>query len=168
VFEKILLALDGSEESLRAAKQAGDLARVMRSRILRIVVAFDPIPPYLGEPNLQTAISARTMYTKEVLNKAQNAIGKIPGEIHIELIEGAPAEAIIIVAKTRESSMIIMGSRGVSNIAGLLLGSTCQNVISHASSRTGHSYPQKNPHPRHLASHRVALRSYRNESKQDP
>jgi len=51
MFEKILLAVDGSEHSLRSAKEAGDLARAMKSDSLRIVVAFDSIPPYLGEPN---------------------------------------------------------------------------------------------------------------------
>ena len=44
---------------------------------------------------------------------AQEAVGKIPGELPTELIEGSPAEAIINVAKTRGSSVIVMGSRGL-------------------------------------------------------
>jgi nucleotide-binding universal stress UspA family protein len=132
MFEKILLAVDGSEHSIHAAKEAGNLARAMKSEILRIVVAFDGIPAYLGEPNLQQAIDARMKEANAILQKAQEAVGKIPGEIHSELIEGSPAEAIINVAKTRGSTVIVMGSRGLSGIAELVLGSTSQKVVSHA------------------------------------
>ena len=133
MFEKILLAVDGSEHSLHAAREAGDLARAMKSGILRIVVAFDGIPAYLGEPNMEQAIEARMKAANAILQKAQDAVGKIPGEIHNELIEGSPAEAIINVAKTRDSTVIVMGSRGMSAIAELVLGSTSHKVVSHAS-----------------------------------
>ena len=132
MFEGILLAVDGSQHSIRAAKEAGDLARAMDSKVLRIVIAYDGIPPYLGEPNLQQAINARMKEANEVLQKAQDAVGKIPGEIHTELIEGSPAEAIINVAKTRGSTVIVMGSRGLSTMAELVLGSTSHKVVSHA------------------------------------
>ncbi len=133
MFEYILLAVDGSEHSMHAAKEAGNLARAMKSEIVRIVVAFDSIPPYLGEPNMQQAINARMKEANAILEKAQDAVGKIPGEVHTELIEGSAAEAIINVAKTRGSTVIVMGSRGLSSIAELVLGSTSHKVVSHAS-----------------------------------
>ena len=133
MFEYVLLAVDGSEHSMRAAKEAGDLARAMKSEIVRIVVAYDNIPPYLGEPNLQQAINARLKEANGILEKAQDAVGKIPGEVHTELIEGSAAEAIIKIAKTRGSTVIVMGSRGLSTIAELVLGSTSNKVVSHAS-----------------------------------
>lgn len=132
MFENILLAVDGSEHSMHAAKEAGNLARSMKSDMLRIVVAFDGIPAYLGEPNLQYAIEARMKAAQAILDKAQAAVGKVSGEIHTELIEGSPAEAIINVAKTRKSTVIVMGSRGLSSIAELVLGSTSHKVVSHA------------------------------------
>jgi nucleotide-binding universal stress UspA family protein len=58
--------------------------------------------------------------------------GEIPGEIHTDLIEGDAAETIIEVAKTRNSDLFVMGSRGLGRLAGLLLGSTSQKVLSHA------------------------------------
>jgi nucleotide-binding universal stress UspA family protein len=133
MFGKILLAVDGSEHSLHAAQVAADLARAMNAKYLRIVVAFDKIPTYLGEPNLQTAIEARMKEAQFVLQKTVEAVGKVPAEIHTELIEGTPAEAIIDVAKTRQSEVIVMGSRGLGKLSGLLLGSTSQKVVSHAS-----------------------------------
>ena len=132
MFERILLAVDGSEHGYHAAKMAADLARAMNSERLRIVVAYNRIPPYLGEPNLQQAIDARLTEAQEVLKKAMEIVGDVPAEIHTELIEGDAAESIIEVANTRESSVIVMGSRGLGRLAGLVLGSTSQKVVSHA------------------------------------
>ncbi len=131
MFKRILLAVDGSDHALRAAKVAADLARSMKSE-LRVVIAYEPIPWYLGEPNLQDAINARLKDAQNILQKAVAAAGDMPDEIHTELIEGDSAEAIIEVAKTRNSDVIVMGSRGLGRLAGLVLGSTSQKVVSHA------------------------------------
>ncbi len=132
MFENILLAVDGSDHSMRAAQYAGELARALNSRMVRVVVAFETIPEYLGEPNRQQAIDARLDKANEILRRAEESVGKIAGEIHTELIEGSPAEAIINVARTRGSAVIIMGSRGLGNMAELVLGSTSHKVVSHA------------------------------------
>ena len=132
MFEKVLLAVDGSEHALHSARTAADLARAMSSIEFRIVVAYDSIPPYLGEPNMQYAIDARMEEAKAVMQKAVEAIGNVPCEVHTEFIEGSPAEAIIDVATTRKSDVIVIGSRGHGTLAGLLLGSTSQKVVAHA------------------------------------
>jgi nucleotide-binding universal stress UspA family protein len=133
MFDKILLAVDGSEHALHAAHTAADLARAMKAKELRIVAVYDFIPPYLGEPNMQYAIDARMETAKAVMQKAVDAVGDVPCEIHTELLEGPAAEAIIDVAATRKSDVIVMGSRGLGTLAGLLLGSTSQKVVAHAS-----------------------------------
>ena len=132
MFEKVLLAVDGSEHALHSARTAADLARTMNSKEFRIVVVYDFIPPYLGEPNLQFAIDARMEEAKAIMQKAVETVGDIPCEIHTEFIEGSPAEAIIDVAVTRKSDVIVIGSRGHGTLAGLLLGSTSQKVVAHA------------------------------------
>jgi nucleotide-binding universal stress UspA family protein len=132
MFEKVLLAVDGSEHALHAARIAADLARAMNSKDFRIVVAYDFIPPYLGEPNMQYAIDARMEEAKSILQNAVKAVGELPCKIHTELIEGSIAEAIIDVATTRKSDVIVMGSRGLGKLAGLLIGSNSQKVVAHA------------------------------------
>ena len=132
MFETILLAVDGSEHGQHAAKIAGDLARVVKAKDLRIVVAFEPIPSYLGEPNLGNVIAARKTEAEKIMQKAQEAIGKVPGEINTEMIEGSIAEAIIDVASVRKSDVIVMGSRGLGRLAGAVIGSNSQKVVSHA------------------------------------
>jgi nucleotide-binding universal stress UspA family protein len=132
MFENILLAVDGSDHALHAASVASQLANTMKAQTLRVVVAYEPIPVHLGEPYMQEAINARLNETDQILQKAIEALGTVSAEIHTELLEGDPAEVIIEVAKTRESNIIVMGSRGLGKLAGLLLGSTSQKVVSHA------------------------------------
>lgn len=132
MFEKILLAVDGSEHALHAARTAAELARTVNAKEFRVVVVYDSIPPYLGEPNMQYAIDARMEESKAVMQKAIETVGDISCEIHTEFIEGSPAEAIIDVAVIRKSDVIVMGSRGLGTLAGLLLGSTSQKVVAHA------------------------------------
>ncbi len=132
MFERILLAVDGSAHAMQAAKVAAEIARVNKSRILRIVIVYDPIPSYLGEPNREQVIEARLKEAQTILDKAKKAIGKISGEVHTELIEGRAAEATLQVAKTRQSNLIVMGSRGHGALAELVLGSTSHKVVNHA------------------------------------
>ena len=132
MFERILLAVDGSEHAAHAAKVASEMAHCMKSAELRIVVVYDPVPQYLGEPNLQLALNTRLKEAQAILKKAIELIGNSHIDLHTEMIEGNPAEAIIEVAKTRRSDVIIMGSRGLGRLVGLLLGSTSQKVVSHA------------------------------------
>ena len=131
MFSKILVAVDGSEQSLRAAGLAGELARRMHADIC-VVTAFDPIPEFIGDPDRQRIVSGQMNRAEEALHKGVEAMGDIEGEIEEEIIEGPAAEAIIRIAETRGNDLIVMGTRGLGQLRGLLLGSQSQKVVSHA------------------------------------
>ena len=131
MFKNILLGVDGSEHSLRAAEKATALAICMNAN-LWIVVAHPTVPAYLGEPNFQDAIVARLAESKKIMNDALEAVGEIPGEIHTEILEGSAAEVVLNVANVRHCDLIVMGSRGRGKLRGLLLGSQSQKVLQHA------------------------------------
>ena len=132
MFEDILLAVDGSEHALHAARVASNLANAMNSQTLMILIVYEPIPVHLGEPYMQDAINARLNETEQIIQKAVQTLGTVSAAIHTESIEGDPAEVILDVAKIRNINVIVMGSRGLGKLAGLLLGSTSQKVVSHA------------------------------------
>ena len=132
MFETILLAVDGSENALHAARVAASLATAMKSQTLWVVVAYEAIPSYLGEPNMQHAISARLNESEQVLQQAVEALGPLASDVQTELLEGDAAESIIEVAGTRNCNVIVMGARGLGRLTGLLLGSTSQKVVAHA------------------------------------
>lgn len=132
MFNNILLAVDGSEHSLNAARSAAQLARSMNSADLRIAVVYDSIPPILGDPDFQVVLNARLDDTEKILQSAVKEVGEVPSTVSTETIAGDPAEAIIKIADTRKCDLIVMGSRGLGRLAGLVLGSVSQKVVSHA------------------------------------
>ena len=131
MFEQILVGVDGSEDSLKAAKLAGELARQVGAHVIA-VAAFDPIPDYLGEPFWEEAAAARMGKAQEIFDQATAAIGEVPGGVETEMIEGRPADAILDVAETHKVDLIVMGARGNHALSGLLLGSQSHKVLNKA------------------------------------
>lgn len=132
MFNNILIGIDGSEHAYNAAKIAGDMARNLKAGTLWVVVCYDPIPAFMGASILDDIIAERMMEAEEILGKALDIIGSIPGELQTQVLEGPPAEAILAVAEARKNDLIIMGTRGLGKIAGLLIGSQSQKVVTHA------------------------------------
>jgi len=130
MFKNILLAFDGSEHARKAAGLAADLARQYQARLC-VVHAYDPIPDYLGEPFLQETISRRTEAADRIMEQALVLVGEQP-QLETEVLEGPAAEAILRVAEVRQVDLIVMGTRGLGQLSGLLLGSQSQKVLSHA------------------------------------
>ncbi len=131
MFTNILLAVDGSEHAIRAAHIAAALARCHKSS-LWLVAAYDPIPPYLGEPNFQIILDAQIQEAEKHLKRTLEIVREIPGGVKSDVLQGPAAEAILDVAKMRHCDLIVMGSRGLGQFAGLLLGSQSQKVVQHA------------------------------------
>jgi nucleotide-binding universal stress UspA family protein len=129
MYKNILVAVDGSEHALKAACAAGELARLSGGN-LTVINAYEEVPSYLGEPNLQNTIQERIEKSRAVLADAVQEIGEIPGELVAEPLEGSPAEVILRVVEAREIDLIVMGTRGLGQIAGLLMGSQSQKVVS--------------------------------------
>ena len=91
-----------------------------------------PFPIKLGEPYFQKAIDKITQRSKELLDPF-HALFDDQGIDYSELImEGPPGEKICDVARIEKCEMIIMGSRGRSDLAGLFLGSVAHRVLQQA------------------------------------
>jgi nucleotide-binding universal stress UspA family protein len=131
MFENILLAVDGSDHSLKAAKLAGDLARLSGGK-LRVITAYEEVPSYLGEPNLSQVIAKRTEKAEVILNSATEEIGDIPGGCEAEILSGDPAETILRVVDIYNVDLVVMGTRGQGGIKSLLVGSQSHKVVSTA------------------------------------
>jgi nucleotide-binding universal stress UspA family protein len=131
MFENILLAVDGSDHSLKAAKLAGDLARLSGGK-LRVLTVYDEVPSYLGEPNLSQAIAKHTEKAEVVLNGATKEIGDIPAGCETEILSGDPAETILRVVDIYNMDLVVMGTRGQGGIKSLLVGSQSNKVVSTA------------------------------------
>lgn len=136
MMKKILVPVDGSEQSYKAIEFAGNLAHQNDATIYLLhVFRLNIIPEGLGECFMSDRIQLQTM-GKKILAAAENKAKK-KGVKHIEmtLIEGDPIEKIINYAKDNDVDIIVIGSRGLETFKGLLLGSI-SNKVSRKADRT--------------------------------
>jgi nucleotide-binding universal stress UspA family protein len=129
MFQKILIAYDGSDHSRRAARIAGNMARVQPTSELVLVCVLEAMPSGLGQPYIDNLITDRTREGEIMLQEAREIIG---GEVEVssELLFGPPAESIMNVASGQDCDLIVMGTLGLGGLKGLLVGSQIQKVIN--------------------------------------
>jgi nucleotide-binding universal stress UspA family protein len=132
----ILLPVDGSESSLNAVRQAAALAQAMRalgpSLTLLHVVDIDTL-------GLQIHRGAQDLVKQgeKVLAAARRLLqdAGLEGCWQEKLISGEPAQAIVYHAEEGGYPLIMMGSKGHSALAQLLIGSVTSTVV-YTTSRT--------------------------------
>ena len=141
MFKHILVPVDDSALSLKAAKYAARLARGSRTRItaLHVIPPFSPpvymdgVVPYRELYSPAEYKKATERYSRKLLAKAE-AIAKAAGV----KCEGAfvthehPWQAIIKAAKARRCDLIAMASHGRRGLAAVMLGSETTRVLTHS------------------------------------
>jgi nucleotide-binding universal stress UspA family protein len=131
MFKKILVPYDGSQHSQRALDVAVELARCTDAS-LHLVYCYDKIPPFLGEPNFQEAVNRLVLSARELVEGVADRLRASPFPVSTDVLEGPAAEAILSVAEAEQFDLIVMGSRGLGQLQGLLLGSVSDRVMHHA------------------------------------
>lgn len=129
MYERILLPVDGSEHSLRAVDHAIRLARLGGEVIVCTIV--DPVPNILGGDARLEAESEMQAEAKAVL---QPVLDRLKAEnIKASSVVRAAANAgngIVAIILEKKCDMVVMGSRGRSDLEGLLLGSVTHRVLA--------------------------------------
>lgn len=127
-LKKILLAVDGSDHARKAVKYAVGLARLMEGELL-VVHVHRPLPIASSEPYFQMASAQMRDRVNRLLDPVFSLLkeSRVPFVEKIE--EGRPGEVIAKVAELDNCDVIVMGSRGRSDLEGLVLGSATHRVL---------------------------------------
>jgi len=130
MFEKILIATDGSEHSERAARLGIELARLSGSKVTAIYVADISRMAHL--PDDMLLFSIRELLVKEG-NEAVEFVEKLAGEAGVPcekiVAEGIPGEELLSYASNANINLIVMGNVGRTGLDKFLLGSVAEKVV---------------------------------------
>jgi nucleotide-binding universal stress UspA family protein len=133
---RILLAIDGSDESREATKTAEGLASGTGSELY--VVHAGPtaqLPytsPYLAE-NVESYFEQSKKEAREFLeSRVEEIRGEVDVTVHANLRPGDPAKEIVELSDEIDAGLVVIGSRGLGGMQRALMGGVSDTVVRHA------------------------------------
>ena len=136
MFEKILVAVDGSEGGLEALNLAIGLQKVHQSELLLLSVYLEhnmwKASVSLVNPELTGSTdSALQEFAKAVAQKSKEyAQAQGVDSVRSFYMGGSPARTIVKFGEDHAVNLIVLGSRGLSASGRYLLGSVSHKVTS--------------------------------------
>jgi nucleotide-binding universal stress UspA family protein len=128
MYDKILVAVDHSEVSDRALNAARDLALLSRGEVWVLHLREREVAVKTGVSLSDESMDEASAAVAAAVDKLTAAGVKAQGDVGTTLF-GYAARSIIDDAKEHDVDVIVMGSRGRGDLAGLILGSTAHKVI---------------------------------------
>jgi nucleotide-binding universal stress UspA family protein len=138
LFRKILVPVDGSENSNRAIRIATAIAKKYAARLFIVHVIPTPVYLYTGQVSSSPFVGqymeiadreARKIVNEGVLLAKSHGV-KATGKIirHVPSV----VEAVVGYAARKRADLIVIGTRGLSGFKKLLMGSVTSGIVSHA------------------------------------
>ncbi|MEH7247423.1 universal stress protein [Neobacillus niacini] len=128
MYKKILLAVDGSVHSLRAAKEAVKITSLCTDCTVEVVYVVDyskskdEVLHSLGKEELEHSRRKKLLPIEEQL-KSSNLT------YQLKLLHGEPGPAIVDYANKEKFDLVIIGSRGLNSLQEMVLGSVSHKVV---------------------------------------
>jgi len=130
MYEKILVATDGSETAAAAVEHAADLAKLAGTKEVVVIHICPSCTPEL-DPDSKNRETAT-----KIVNEAGEAVASEGVQVRTVLEMDFPheevGEALLDIIKNEKADLLVIGSRGLSEFKGILLGSVSHKVLQRA------------------------------------
>lgn len=140
MYKNILVPIDGSRLSDKAAKEAVGLAKAVGAKITLFHCVADFPAPVYAESAIMAAQITAGQYRKEAVKHAEDILAKAAQKLEgtglkvdtVHAVSDLPYDAIIGAAGKKKCDLIVMASHGRRGLSGFLLGSETQKVLTHS------------------------------------
>jgi nucleotide-binding universal stress UspA family protein len=127
MYDRLLVAVDHSNVTERVLAAATGLARLSNGKVWVLHLREREVIPRMGQVPTESDTEAEAQVRSAVEALTQAGV-EAQGEVR-DAVFGHAAREIVEDAREHDAGIIVMGSRGRSDIAGLVLGSTAHKVI---------------------------------------
>lgn len=131
VFSRVLVGIDGSEESREAVRQAAILVDGELTLLASYDIAAAIAGTGVGVP-LYLDVDAQRLAAEDALRRAYESAGAAWARSMV--VRGRPADALVSEVKRAQHTLLVVGSPEYGRVAGFVLGSTATEVIHKAPS----------------------------------
>jgi nucleotide-binding universal stress UspA family protein len=131
-FNRIVLAVDGSDSSKKAAEKAFYLSKKTDIELVALYVVYIPASAYPPTPtvNMGDVSNVLKKNGELILDDIVGMASKFNLKIKKKMLNGIPDDEIIKFAN--RDDLIIMGSKGHSTLGRILIGSISEKVLHHS------------------------------------
>jgi nucleotide-binding universal stress UspA family protein len=138
MFQEIVVATDGSDHALQAARMAGEIAQKFQAK-LTLLSVFDMagrMTIYESGPENMLYVDALLRRGQEMHENVQRRTGEVLQEMGVPYQSrreaGHAVDTIVQVAEELKADLIVLGSRGLGGFKRFLMGSVSDGVLHHA------------------------------------
>ncbi|MBL9115875.1 MAG: universal stress protein [Verrucomicrobiaceae bacterium] len=130
-WQRILVPLDFSDDSITALQRARDLAETHDSNLVLLHV----VEPAFQGLRIQTEAShseAERMAQQKFQGVMNDYLSALQDRVSVEVRDGRPGDAICRAAEDLNADLICIATHGISAIRHFMLGSVAEKVVRHA------------------------------------
>ncbi len=131
MFNTIIIGVDGSEAGWRALKYARNVAEKYDAKLI-MVHAYPRTSDLHDCDGYDSLLSERKDNGQKIIEIGRKLLGVSSETVEEDLLEGPAADAILSVAQVRNADLVVIGSRGMGAIKGMIFGSVATKVSQHA------------------------------------
>ena len=131
MYKKLLVAVDGSENSLRATKQAAIIASLSENCSVEIVTVAD-YSKTKSEVLYSESLEKLNLERRKKLRPAEDILQEYNVTYTVKILHGIPGPTIVTYANENDFDMLVIGSRGLNTLQEMVLGSVSHKVAKRA------------------------------------
>ena len=129
-MKRILVGVDGSDASLKAARLAAEIAiRFGAQLTLAYVVPRMLLPPDAYGLTMADVDQGHQEFADKLLAEAMTKLGEVGVRMEPLVLFGSPAESLAEAALASDVGLVAVGSRGRGAVARVLLGSVTDRLV---------------------------------------
>jgi len=131
MYTKILLAVDGSEHSIRATEEAIKVASLSSDSKITLVMVADYSNAKSDVLHTGSSVELSMQRRKKILPN-EELLRKNDITYTVEILHGVPGPAIVEFANKYNYELLVIGSRGLNGLQEMVLGSVSHKVVKRA------------------------------------